>query len=197
LIVAGVTVAGTVSGLILLKVSLQATGLAPTVFLITLPLGYLGLNWSVKGYFGSLSQKKASVLMVVSATLLGALIGTSLPTIFAITFLMILTVLDLLVVESNTVPSLVGKESYDKVISIVTLPLEKHLVGLGDFLAYSILSSASLQILGALGAIETACLILMGAIATFRITRSRRKTPGLLIPVGLGLIPLVLGLLRI
>lgn len=194
LIVAGVAVAGTVSGLILLKVSLEAAGVAPVVFLITLPMGYLGLNWSVKGYFGSLSQKQSTTLMVVSATLLGALIGTSLPSVFAITFLIALTALDVAAVESNTVSVLVGKANYDQVISAVTLPLEKSLVGLGDFLTYSILSAVALHVLGVFGAIETAGLILIGALATFQITRARRKVSGLLIPVSFGLIPIVLGL---
>ena len=195
LILAGVTVAGTISGLILLKVSLQASGVSPVFFLLTLPLGYLGLNWSLKGYLGSLSQRKTSALMVASATLLGALMGTSLPTIFAVTFLVILTILDVLVVESNTILTVVGEANYDQVVSVVTMPLEKYVVGLGDFLAYSILSSAALRILGFYGAIETSILILLGVIATFQITRARKKAPGLLLPMGLGLIPLVIGLL--
>jgi hypothetical protein len=194
--VAGVTVAGTISGLLLAKVSLEAAGVAPVVFLITLPLGYLGLNWSVKGYFGSLSQRQGSTLMVVSATLLGALLGASLPSAFAITFLIALTLLDVAVVESNTVSVLVGKANYDHVISAVTLPLEKSLVGLGDFLAYSILSALSLHVLGVYGAVETAGLILVGALATLQITKSRRKVSGLLIPVSLGLIPSILGLVH-
>jgi hypothetical protein len=197
LIVAGVTVAGTISGLILLKLSLQASGVSPALFLLTLPLGYLGLNWSVRGYFGSLSQRKATVLMLTSATLLGALIGTSLPAMFAIAFLVILTILDVLVVESGTMPTVVGKASYDQVISVVTLPLEKYVVGLGDFLAYSILSSTALHILGFYGAILSSSLILLGATATFHITKARRRAPGLLLPIGLGLIPIVFGLLRL
>lgn len=195
LIVAGVTVAGTLSGLILLKVSLEALGVAPIIFLIALPVGYLGLNWSLKGYFGSLSQKKTSVLMIASATLLGSLIGTSLPTFFAIVFLMILTGLDVVVVETNTVTNLVGPAHYDDVVSVVTLPLKKHLVGLGDFLAYSILTSATLHVTGVYGAIETVILILVGAIVTFKITKLRKRAPGLLVPIGLGVVPLVLGLL--
>ncbi len=195
LIVAGVTVAGTISGLILLKVSFQAMDVSPVLFLVTLPLGYLGLNWSFRGYFGVLSQRKASVLMIASATLLGALIGTSLPTIFALIFLVTLTALDLFVVESNSVSTLVGQANYEEVVSVVTLPLEKHLVGLGDFLAYSILSSAALHILGVYGAIETSILIVLGALATFQITKSRKKAPGLLIPISLGLIPIILRLL--
>jgi hypothetical protein len=197
LIVAAVAIVGTISGLILLRTSLQALGAPPTVFLVTLPLGYLGLSWSVRGYFGSLSHRKTTGLILASTTLLGALIGTSLTTIVAITFLVVLTVLDVIIVESETIPAIMGRASYDQVVSVVTLQLDTFVIGLGDFLAYSILSSAALRILGFYGAIETSILILSGIAVTFKITKSRGKAPGLLLPVGLGLIPLVLGLLRL
>jgi hypothetical protein len=136
-------------------------------------------------------------LILTSTTLLGALIGTSLATIVAITFLVFLTILDVIIVESDTIPGIVGRVSYDQVVSIVTLQLDTFVIGLGDFLAYSILSSAALRILGFYGAIETSILILSGIALTFKMTKSRGKAPGLLLPIGLGLIPLALGLLRI
>lgn len=197
ILVAAITVIGTISGLILLRTSLQASGAPPVLFLITLPLGYFGLNWSVRGYFGSLSRRRATLLILASATLLGALIGTSLTTILSLTFLVVLTTLDVFIVESNSVPSIVGKTNYDEVISVVTLQLDAYAVGIGDFLAYSILSSTALRILGLYGAIETSILILFGAAVTFEMTKRRGKAPGLLLPVGLGLIPVILGLLRI
>src|SRR5207249_7793350 len=137
LLVAAVAIAGTISGLILLRISLEASGAPPAVFLVTLPLGYMGLNWSVRGYFRSLSPRRTTGLMVASSTLLGALIGTSLSPAVAITFLVMLTILDVIVVGCNTVPGIVGRSGYDQVVSVVTLQLEKYVVGLGDFLAYS------------------------------------------------------------
>ena len=193
LIVSGITVAGTISGLILLKVSLAALGVSPGIFLLALPLGYVGLNWSLRGYFGLLSPKRASVLMAGSATLLGALIGTSLPSIFSIAFLGLLTILDVAVVESNAIPTIVGKTSYDRIVSSLTLPMEKYLIGIGDFLAYAILASSSLHTVGIFGAMATSILILLGSVITLEITKVRKKTPGLLLPVALGLIPLIVG----
>lgn len=197
ILVAAVTVVGTISGLILLRTSLQASGAPPALFLVTLPLGYFGLNWSVRGYFGSLSHRKATLLILTSATLLGALIGTSLATMVSLIFLIVLATLDVFIVESNTIPSIVGKTSYDQVVSVVTLQLDAYAIGLGDFLAYSILSSTALRILGLYGSIETSILILVGVAVTFEMTRRRGKAPGLLLPVGLGSIPIILGLLRI
>ncbi len=197
LIVASVTIAGTLSGLVLLKVWMQASGVPPAMFLVTLPLGYLGLNWSLKGYLGYLSQRKTNFLMLFSASLLGALIGTSLPTIIGVLFLLSLTSLDVLVVEFGTLANMVGQSRYDEVVSVVTLPLDKFLVGIGDFLAYSVLASAALRDLGIYGTVETSVLILLGAILTFQITRRRKRAPGLLIPIGIGSIPLILGLAHV
>ena len=114
----------------------------------------------------------------------------------AITFLIVLTVLDVIIVESETIPAIMGRASYDQVVSVVTLQLDTFVIGLGDFLAYSILSSAALRILGFYGAIETSILILSGIAVTFKMTKSRGKAPGLLLPVSLGLIPILFGLLR-
>jgi hypothetical protein len=197
LIVASVTIAGTLSGLVLLKVWMQASEVPPVLFLATLPLGYLGLNWSLKGYLGSLSQEKTNFLMLASASLLGALIGTSLPTIIGVLFLLLLTSLDVLVVEFGALANMVGQSRYDEVVSVVTLPLDNFLLGIGDFLAYSILASAALRYLGIYGAVETSVLILLGAVLTFQITKRRKKAPGLLIPVGIASIPLILGLARL
>ena len=197
LIVATLAIAGTISGLILLRVSLQALGAPPVVFIVNLPLGYTGLSWSVRGYFGSLSPRRTAGLMIASATLLGALIGTTLSSSVVLTFLVVLTILDVAVVESNSLSAIAGKKSYDKVVSVVTLQLEKYLIGIGDFLTYSILASSALRILGLYGAIETSILILLGVAGTFEITKRRGKAPGLLLPVVLGTIPLIIGLSHI
>ena len=194
-IVAGVTVAGTISGLVLFKVWVEASQLSPIVFLAALPIGYMGLNWSVREYFGALSERKTHLLMIGSATLLGSLIGTSFPPIFSIVFLLALVTLDVVIVESRALPNIVGETAYDEMVSVATLPLDKYLVGLGDFLAYAIVTTTALRLFGLYGAIATAILVLIGAILTFQVTRIRSRAPGLLIPIGMALIPILLGVL--
>lgn len=193
-VVACITLAGTVSGLILFKLWFEITGTIPALFLVALPLGYLGVRWSVKGYYGSLSQRKSTILAVGSATLLGALIGTSLPPLFTIAFLGVLATMDFLVVETNVLTHLIGPQKYGEMLSLTTLPLETSLVGLGDFLAYSMLVATSLQLSGFVGAMETIAFVLCGALITLEITRLRSKTAGLVIPISLGMIPVILGL---
>jgi len=194
IVVACITIAGTVSGLILLKLLFAALGVFPVLFLLALPAGYLGVRWSFLSFWGSLSKRKTSLLLIASSTLLGSLIGTSLPSTFTVAFLAGLAVLDFLAVETNLLTRMIGSLKYDEVTSLATLPLETSLVGIGDFLAYSMLVAMSLQLIGFLGAIETIGLILAGALVTLQITRLRSRAAGLLIPVGLGLIPVILAL---
>jgi hypothetical protein len=188
------TLVGTISGLVLLKILFEASGVFPALFLAAIPMGYLGVRWSFLAYLGSLSRRRTSFLLIASSTLLGALIGASFPATFTIVFLAGLAIMDFLVVETDLLTRLIGPRNYDNVTSVTTLPLETSFVGIGDFLAYSMLVAMSLQLIGIYGAIETIGLILLGALATLQITSRRSKTAGLLIPVGLGLIPVILAL---
>jgi hypothetical protein len=188
------TLVGTISGLVLLKILFEATGVFPALFLLAIPLGYLGVRWSLLAYLGSLSRRRTSFLLIASSTLLGALIGASFPAAFTLVFLAGLAIMDFLVVETDFLARLIGSRNYDNVTSVTTLPLETSFVGIGDFLAYSMLVAMSLQLVGVYGAIETIGLILVGALVTLQITRMRSKTAGLLIPIALGLTPVILTL---
>jgi len=193
LVVACITLAGTMSGLVLFKLWFETTGTIPVLFLSAVPLGFLGIRWSVKGYYGSLSRRKSTIIVIGSAALLGALIGTSLPPLFTIPFLGALAIMDFLFVETNALTHFIGPRKYLEMLSLTTVPLETSLVGLGDFLAYSMLVATSLQLTGLIGAMETVALILCGALITLQITRLRSKTGGLVIPITLGLIRVILG----
>lgn len=195
-VIAGITLAGTLSGLLLLKLWLDAYGTVPvTFYLLVAPTGYLGVYWSVRSYYGRISPRKSGLLMVASTTLIGALIGTSFPLTFTILLLLALSFLDILVVETDLMRRTVGQKTYDSLMTIVTLPLDKYAVGLGDFLAYSILVASSLRSIGLYGAGTTIALILAGALVTSRLARSRLRVPGLPIPIWLGLVPSLLGLI--
>ncbi len=193
-LILGFTLIGTISGLILLHILFEVSGIFPALFLLAVPLGYLGVRWSLLAYLGSLSRRKTSLLLVASSTFLGALIGASFPVTFTIVLLAGLALMDLLVVETDFLAKLAGSSNYGGVTSLTTLPLETSFVGIGDFLAYSMLVAMSLQLIGVYGAVETIALILLGALVTFQIARLRSRAAGLLIPVGLGLIPVILAL---
>lgn len=195
LVVAGVIIGGTVSGLALLNFWFAKSQSLPALFYILVaPLGYMGVYWSFRSYSGSLSPRGAALIMATSATLLGLLVGTLFPILFTVLLLFGLSILDVLFVEGRFLTSVLGAKNYDRVVTVTTLPLREHLVGLGDFLVYSILVAASLRAYGIYAAVETIVLILVGALVTFQLVKSRFSLPGLAIPIWLGLIPSIVGL---
>ncbi len=196
LLTAGMMAAGTLSGLLLLKIWFDAAVMIPVLFYVcAAPLGYLGLYMSVRSFFGSLSERKTSSFLSVSTTFLGALVGILFPPLFTIFFLFALSLLDILMVDRDVLRKIVGPERYDRVISVATVPFEKHMIGIGDLLAYSMLTVASFRSGSVYVASATIILILLGALITSNASKSRLRMPGLPIPVFLGATPYLLGLL--
>src|SRR6266567_516314 len=92
LLMSGIMAAGTLSGLLLLKMWFDASIMIPVLFYVcAAPLGYIGLYLSIRSFFGSLSERKTSGLLGVSTTFLGALVGILFPPLFTIVFLFALS----------------------------------------------------------------------------------------------------------
>jgi hypothetical protein len=190
--------AGTLSGLLLLKIWFDESIRIPVLFYVcAAPLGYLGVYLSVRSFFGSLSERKTSSFLSVSTTFLGALVGILFPPLFTIFLLFALSLVDILMVDRDILRKIVGPERYDKVISVATVQLEKNMIGVGDLLAYSMLTVASLRSGNLYVASATIILILLGARITSNAAKSRLRMPGLPIPVFLGATPYLVGLLAL
>ena len=196
LVITGIAIAGTLSGLLLLKTWFDASIMVPAIFYVSAaPLGYLGLYLSVRNYLGLLSERKTSLLLSGSASFLGALVGFLFPPLFTIFFLFALSLLDIMMVESDALRRTVGYRRFESIISLATVPLEKQVVGIGDLLAYSMLTVASLRSGNLYVAGATIILILIGALITSKAAKSRLRMPGLPIPVFLGAMPYLFALL--
>ena len=195
-LMAGITASGTIAGLILLQAWFTATNTGFAVFyLLAPPIAYVGLYFSFRDYTGSLSRRKAGFLRTVSATLLGSVLGAFLPLLFTIPFMVLLSILDPLFVESKMLRQSVGTRAFDNVVTVTTLPLAGIDIGIGDLMAYSILVTTSIIHAGILVALVTTVLILTGVLLTFQITSSRHVVPGLPIPLWLGIVPIIVALL--
>jgi hypothetical protein len=196
LVIAAIAITGTLSGLLLLKIWFDTAIMIPALFYVcAAPLGYLGLYLSVRSYFGVLSERKTLMLLSGSATFLGTLIGVLFPPLFTIVLLFVLSFLDILLVESDVLRGIVGFRRYESIVSATTVPMESQIVGIGDLLAYSMLTVASLRNGNLYVAGATIILILLGAFITSQAARSRVRFPGLPIPIFLGAAPYLLGLL--
>lgn len=195
LAVAAIIGTGTLSGLLLLKIWFDASFAFPALFYVSAaPLGYLGLYMSVRSYLGSLSERSTSALLSLSTVFLGALAGIAFPPLFTVVFLIALSLLDLLLVETNVLSRIVGLARFERIVSLTTISLERQVVGIGDLLAYAMLSVAALRSGNLYLAASTVVLILFGSLITYRIAESRIRMPGLPIPVCLGVLPFMLGL---
>lgn len=198
LVIGAIIVAGTISGLALLNFLVASYGSVPVLFYLgAAPLGYLGVYSAFRSYYGLLSPAKTVILMALSATLLGSLIGSLFQPLFTILLLLTLSILDVFLVESNILPNLLGRQNYEDVMKITALPLHDHLVGIGDFLVFSMLVACSARLAGLYSAGETLALILVGTFITFELVKTRFRFAGLAIPIWLGLIPSILGLVII
>ncbi|HEX4922331.1 MAG TPA: hypothetical protein VFV92_16515 [Candidatus Bathyarchaeia archaeon] len=195
LAIAAIMTAGTLSGLLLLKIWFDASFGFPALFyLCAAPLGYLGLYLSVRGYFGSLSERKISALLSLSPIFIGALAGVVFPELFTVSFLIALSLLDFLMVETDVLKRIVGLARFERIVSLTTIPLQRQVVGIGDLLAYSMLSVATLRSGNLYVAAATVILILLGSAITHKVAESRLRIPGLPIPICLGALPYLLGL---
>ena len=195
LAVAAIIGAGALSGLLLLKIWFDESFAFPALFYVgAAPLGYLGLYMSARAYQGSLSQRNTSFLLSLSSIFLGSLAGIAFPPLFTVVFLLALSLLDFLMVETNVLTRIVGLARFERIVSLTTIMLERQVVGVGDILAYAMLSVATLRIGNLYLAGATIVLILFGSLVTYKIAESRIRMPGLPIPVCLGVLPLMVGL---
>src|SRR5438046_9236544 len=103
------------------------------------PPGYLGLHLSVRIYLGLLSARKTSLLLSGSASFLGALVGFLFPPLFTIFFLFALSLLDIMMVESDALRRTVGYRRFESLISLATVPLVQQVVGIGNLISYTLL----------------------------------------------------------
>ncbi len=195
-IVSGIIVGGTLSGLVALRVFSDPVrpSLAP-FYLLTGPIGFLGVYWAYKYYSGTLSARRMAWVTTGTATVLGGLLGTILPLTFTLVLLTALSLLDIILVDTDLVRRTLSRKDYKFTISAATVQFGDLEVGLGDILAYSILASSSLYNLGFYTAIATASLITLGIASTIRLARSSLKVAGLPLPLWLGILPNVVGLL--
>ncbi len=193
LLMAGVTTSGMIAGLILLQAWFASASTGVGVFyLLAPPLAYAGFYFSFRDYTGSLSRRRAGILRAVSVTVLGAVLGAFLPVFFTIPFLVLLSILDPLLIESNILKRSVGMSALDSLTTATTLPLAGLDVGLGDLMAYSMLATSSIVNSGILAALATTALILTGVLLTLRIASSRHIVAGLSIPLWLGVLPSII-----
>ncbi len=139
------------------------------------------------------SEEMKNMLFLIYGSVTGCFLGVGIPVFSMILILISLCVIDALFVESGLIKSITDLPYEERISVKVRYSTIEYEIGLGDILYYSMLTSHSMINFGASTAIYSALLILAGCILTVACT-TRNAIAGLPIPIGLGVIPMILQL---
>ena len=150
------------------------------------------IAFTVTGLF---SEETRNVMFIMYSSVAGIFLGMGIPMFSMVHILFSLCIIDLVSYRAGILQK-IGSLSDGEAIFVRLRYSDRELtVGLGDLIYYSMLASYSLANFGILTAVFSTFLILIGWILTFFYTMKREIFPGLPIPFGLGLIPIVIKLI--
>ncbi|MCW3977704.1 MAG: hypothetical protein NWE77_07210 [Candidatus Bathyarchaeota archaeon] len=147
----------------------------------------VSIVFAVAGVF---SEEMRNLVFMMYSSVVGSLLGMGIPMFSMLFILIYLCAIDLLSFKLGLLRRIVTL-SEDRVFFRLKYSDRELVVGLGDLIFYSMLGSYSLVNFGASIAVLSTFLILVGWIVTFIYTTKSEVFPGLPIPLGLGMIPIV------
>lgn len=163
-----------------------------TIMLSWVGMFFIGLSiaFTVTNVF---SEETRNIVSMIYGSVAGSFLGMGVP-MFSMVFILIsLCVLDVVFIRSlmKSINVLLEKE---KVFVRLKYSNMELMIGFGDLIYYSMFVSYSVVNFGTLTAIVSTFLILVGLIFTFFYTTKSEVFPGLPIPIGLGMIPVIIKL---
>lgn len=147
----------------------------------------VSIVFAVAGVF---SEEMRNLVFMTYSSVVGSLLGMGIPMFSMLFILIYLCAIDLLSFKLGLLRRIVTL-SEDRIFFRLKYSDRELIVGLGDLIFYSMLASYSLVNFGASIAFLSTFLILVGWIVTFIYTTKSEVFPGLPIPLGLGMIPIV------
>jgi len=151
----------------------------------------LSIALTVAGVF---SEETRNVLFMMYSSVAGSFLGMGIPMFSMVHILFSLCVIDLMSYRAGLLKKIADFSEGERIFVRLRYSDRESLIGLGDLIYYSMLASYSLVNFGILTAIFSTSLILLGWILTFVCTMKSEIFPGLPIPIGLGLIPIIVQL---
>lgn len=147
----------------------------------------VSIVFAVAGVF---SEEMRNLVFMTYSSVVGSLLGMGIPMFSMLFILIYLCAIDLLSFKLGLLRRIVTL-SEDRIFFRLKYSDRELAIGLGDLIFYSMLASYSLVNFGASIAVLSTFLILVGWIVTFIYTTKSEVFPGLPIPLGLGMIPIV------
>lgn len=152
----------------------------------------LSIVFTIVGVF---SEETGNVLYLIYCSVTGCFLGMGIP-LFSMVFIMsALCVLDYVYVRKGLMKKIHLLDEAGRIFFRFEYSKRELMIGIGDLLLYSMLASYSLVNFGVVTAIFSTSLVLIGWVITFFHTMKTEVSPGLSIPIGLGLVPIVTNLL--
>ena len=139
---------------------------------------------------GVFSEEMRNLVFMTYSSVAGSLLGMGIPVFSMLFILAYLCAIDLLSYKLGLLKRIVTL-SEDRIFFRLRHSDRELAVGLGDLVFYSMLASYSLVNFGASVAALSTFLILVGWVLTFIYTTKSEVFPGLPIPLGLGMVPVV------
>lgn len=181
---------GVLSTLLFGKLVFTLLGLESPLFLLIIALvGYVGAYFAYLVMVDALSNRMKNFLFIICSGALGSFIGVLLPPIPVIGILLVLSILDLVLINRKTVEKKVGEANYEKLILKVAVSNQDWGIGIGDLTCYSIVVSNTLANMGLLAGTLSLLLILLGSFLSLVLVIRMVRIPGLPIAIFLSLLP--------
>lgn len=182
------------SSLIYLQLLMTTYDVAsPALHFILTFVAYLGSFLGVLAIFDVLPRRARNVLFAVCSGVLGAFIGSLIPTITMVLILSIMAGIDLILTRRSTVEkSTKVNEDYEMLVLLrMSYAGKTWAVGIADLVCYSFLVANTLVYIGLIPAVISAAFIVVGSLVTAARARESTRSSGLPLSVVLGLIPVV------
>jgi len=151
----------------------------------------LSIALTIAGVF---SEETRNALFMMYSSVAGSFLGMGIPMFSMVHILFSLCIIDLVSYRAGLLKKIADLSEEGRIFVRLRHSDRELMIGLGDLIYYSMLASYSLVNFGILTAIFSTFLILIGCLLMFLYTTKGEILPGLPIPFGLGLIPIIIKL---
>jgi len=190
ILVAAFILGGVLSTLLFGKLVFNLLGLdSPLLLLVVAIVAYIGAYFAYLVMVDALSDRIKNLLFVICSGALGSFLGVLMPAVPVVGISLFLSVLDSVLIKRKTVESIVGEETYEKLVTDVAFANQEWGIGIGDLTCYAMVVSNTLVNFGIFAGGLSLLLILVGSFLSLVFTIRMVRLPGLPIPVALGLLP--------
>jgi hypothetical protein len=161
----------------------------PIFILFFLAIAYTCTYFAFLNFFDSLSLKARNRLFIISSGSLGSFLGLLIPIVGIIVILIILSGIDLFLIQTNFFKKKLGQLNHEKFIFEMAFSTNDWGIGIGDLICYSIIVSSTFANFGIIIGSFSLFLLILGSLLTMKFTTKEKNMPGLPISLGLGILP--------